>query len=531
MEGASNLTAIAIVVLTALGGGMLMIRFRQPALVGYLLAGVVLGPTGFALVGDHGEIATLAELGVLLLLFVVGMELDVRTLKPAWRLALAAVAMQTAASIVVMLAVSDLLGLPPALSILLGFVVALSSTAVSVRLMEEIGVLRKRVGRVTLAVLIAQDLAFLPMMITVAHMDGSGFGFGAVLQIVLGVALLALLVRMLIERRNLQLPFAHIVVGSRDLSPLTGLVYCFGAGALLGLLGLSAAYGAFLAGLVIGNSAQRRQMLAAVRPIENILVMVFFLSIGLLVDLGFIWDNLGTVLLLLLVVTLFKSALNIAVLRAVGETWPRAFLGGVLISQLGEFAFVLTATGLAVGAIDADGGRLVIAVTVLSLALSPLWLAAARRLELATTGRMQSFTEVIDMAYGDDVARLASIGARMVPLMRRAGSWRPTGSWRVGWRRRVGRRAATPAMVSDSETLDRIGEQVRDAAQSAPTVEILPPLGAAGAADAADAENEDDRDTDITDITDVTGDTHDTDITGNTDDTGPAGSGGGGKDA
>ena len=118
MEGASNLTAIAIVVLTALGGGMLMIRFRQPALVGYLLAGVVLGPTGFALVGDHGEIATLAELGVLLLLFVVGMELDVRTLKPAWRLALAAVAMQTAASIVVMLAVSYLLGLPPALSIL-----------------------------------------------------------------------------------------------------------------------------------------------------------------------------------------------------------------------------------------------------------------------------------------------------------------------------------------------------------------------------------------------------------------------------
>ena len=233
MEGGSDLTAIAIVVLTALGCGMLMARFRQPALVGYLLAGVVLGPTGLALVGNHGEIATLAELGVLLLLFVVGMELDVRTLRPAWRMALAAVAMQTAASLVVMLAVSFLLDLPLALSILLGFVVALSSTAVSVKLMEEIGVLRKRVGRITVAVLIAQDLAFLPMMMIVAHMDGGGFGVGALFQIVLGVALLAILVRVLIERRNLQLPFARIVVGSKDLSPLAGLVYCFGAGALL----------------------------------------------------------------------------------------------------------------------------------------------------------------------------------------------------------------------------------------------------------------------------------------------------------
>ncbi len=467
MEGGSDLTAIAIVVLTALGCGMLMARFRQPALVGYLLAGVVLGPTGLALVGNHGEIATLAELGVLLLLFVVGMELDVRTLRPAWRMALAAVAMQTAASLVVMLAVSFLLDLPLALSILLGFVVALSSTAVSVKLMEDTGTLRKRVGRITVAVLIAQDLAFLPMMMIVAHMDGGGFGFGALFQIVLGVALLAILVRVLIVRRNLQLPFARIVVGRVDLSPLTGLVYCFGAGALLGLLGLSAAYGAFLAGLVIGNSAQRRQMLNAVRPIESILVMVFFLSIGLLVDLGFIWRNLGTVLLLLVVVTLFKSALNIAVLRAIGETWPRAFLGGVLMAQLGEFAFVLTATALAVGAIDADGGRLVVAVTVLSLALSPLWLAAARRLESVAARRIQTFAEVIDTAYGADFARVGAFGARIVAPMRRAAAWRP----------------GARAIPSDAETLARIGEQVRDAARPEQRVEILPPMREADADD------------------------------------------------
>ena len=140
----------------------------------------------------------------------------------------------------------------------------------------------------------------------------------------------------------------------------------------MGAIGLSPAYGAFLAGLAIGNSAEREPMLAVVRPIQSVMLMVFFLSIGLLRDLQFVWDNLGTVLFLFLIVTLFKSALNIAIFRLLRESWQRSFMSGVLISQLGEFSFLLAASATAVAAISPEESKLIISVTVLKSRPQPV---------------------------------------------------------------------------------------------------------------------------------------------------------------
>lgn len=412
MEHATDLTGLAYVVLTALACGMLFAHFRQPPLVGYLLAGVLLGPTGFEVVQSEGMIKGFAELGVLMLLFIVGMELSVRTLKYTWRLALPAVAMQTCASLLVMFAASSLLGISNSSAILLGFVVALSSTAVAVKLLEEIGALRARVGRITVAVLIAQDLAFLPMLLIVENLGAGGFDMAAATQIGVSALLLYGLVRLLLKQGRQHLPFYKIIVGHVDLSPLAGLVYCFGAGALMGAIGLSPAYGAFLAGLAIGNSAEREPMLAVVRPIQSVMLMVFFLSIGLLLDLQFVWDNLGTVLFLFLIVTLFKSALNIAIFRLLRESWQRSFMSGVLISQLGEFSFLLAASATAVAAISPEESKLIISVTVLSLALSPFWLSTARRLQRIAERRLTTLKLVFDATF---------VGERL--LARRSSRW------------------------------------------------------------------------------------------------------------
>lgn len=412
MEHAAELTGFAVVALSALIGGMVMARFRQPPMVGYIMAGVALGPSGLGVVENRAHVATLAELGILLLLFLIGMELSVRAFLAYIRLALTAVALQVAASVLVILACSQLLGFSLSLSILLGFVVALSSTAVAIKMMEEIGELRTRVGRIAVAVLIAQDLAFLPMLLIVQNLGAGEIGFAAVARIAFAVGLLGALMWALNRRRRINLPFARIVIGHADLSPLTGLVYCFGAGAFFGFLGLSPAYGAFLAGLVVGKSAQREQMITSVRPIQSILVMVFFLSIGLLIDLGYIADNIGTVLALLLVVTLFKTALNVGILRFLGEQWQRAFLQGVLISQLGEFLFLLAAVGFAAGAIGEEDLRLVISVTALSLVLSPFWLVTARRVHnIART--VSSLREILDAAYGEEAAAMREGSSRI----------------------------------------------------------------------------------------------------------------------
>lgn len=448
MEHATNLTGLAFVVLTALACGMLLAHFRQPPLVGYLLAGVLLGPTGFQVVESQGLIAGFAELGVLMLLFIVGMELSVRTLQYTWRIALPAVALQTAGSLLAIFAVAWFLDISTSTAILLGLVIALSSTAVAIKMLEDVGALRTRVGRVTVAVLIAQDLAFLPMLLVVENLGVSEFTLKSVLQIVASVVLLYALVRILLSHGRRHLPFYKLIIGHVDLSPLAGLVYCFGAGAIVGAMGLSPAYGAFLAGLAIGNSAERQPMLDVVRPIQSVMLMVFFLSIGLLIDLVYIWNNIGTVIVLFLIVTLFKSALNVLILRFLKETWTRAFQAGIIMSQLGEFSFLLAAAGLAVAAISPEESKLIISVTVLSLGLSPFWFATARRLQHLMERPLGSAKQVFTATFVGERAFVRRVTRRIAILASTVWAFVKKATSRL----RPRRKKAAPASAGEPAT-------------------------------------------------------------------------------
>jgi CPA2 family monovalent cation:H+ antiporter-2 len=400
-----QLTGLAIVALAALICGMAMQRFKQPAVAGYILAGVILGPSSVSLVQDRETIQALAELGVLMLLFLIGMELSLRGARAVWKIALATTAVQIAVGLLAMLGLGLLLDWSLPRIVLLGFVVALSSTAVAIKMLQEIGELRTRIGQVVVGVLIAQDLAVVPMMLVVGSFGkAGGIGFEAIIKVALSIAFLGFLIVYLSGRQRIRLPFARLVGSSVDLTPLAGLAFCFGAAAVSGLLGLSAAYGAFLAGLVIGNSTSRRVMIHYTAPIQSVLLMVFFLSIGLLIDLQYIWDNLATVLVVVAFITLFKTALNVAVLGMLGETWPRAFQSGVLLAQIGEFSFVLAALGLSVGSVSPENYRLIVAVTVLSLIVSPLWLEIARRLHRIGLTGVTSPRELLRLTFGRETA-------------------------------------------------------------------------------------------------------------------------------
>ena len=388
MPGHHTLTFVALVAVVALICGIALTRLRQPAIVGYIVAGVVLGPSGFGLVEDRAQINALAELGVLMLLFLIGMELNLRALKPVWRIAALGATLQVVVSLAVMLLLSRVLGWPLGLAVLLGFVVAISSTAVAIKMLDDIGELRSPVGRIAVAVLVAQDLAVVPMMLALNAMaPGAGFDAASLLPMAAAVGFLVPFVWYLSSHQGIRVPLSRWVVRDNDLRPLAALAYCFAAATASGLVGLSPAYGAFLAGLLIGNSVDRRVMMRATHPIQSVLLMVFFLSIGLLIDLDYIWEHLGSVIVLLLVITLGKTAMNIGVLRLLGEPWPRAFLVGVVLGQVGEFSFVLAALGLSNGLIGGDDYRLVVAVIALSLMVGPLWLDVTRRLHaLAATG-------------------------------------------------------------------------------------------------------------------------------------------------
>ena len=420
-EAASDLTGLAIIALAALACGMAMQRLRQPPVLGYILAGAILGPAGLGVTENREFIQLLAELGVLMLLFLIGMELSLRSVREVWRLAVAVTAAQIAFGMMAMAAFGLVLDWPLPLTLLLGFVVAISSTAVAIKMLEELGELRSRTGQITIAILVVQDLAVVPMMLIVGSFGGAdggadgGGGGGAVevtIKVVLSVAFLALLVFYLLRRERLRLPFARAVGRNQDLIPLAGLAFCFGAAAVSGLLGLSAAYGAFLAGLVIGNSTSRRVMIHHTGPIQAVLLMVFFLSIGLLLDFAYIWNNLGIVISIVFFVAVLKTALNVVFIRVMGQPWPRAFLSGALLAQLGEFSFVLAALGLSAGAIDDASHRLIVAVTVLSLLVSPFWLGTARRLHGVMLLGITSGRETLRLTFGPEALVLARSSAR-----------------------------------------------------------------------------------------------------------------------
>jgi CPA2 family monovalent cation:H+ antiporter-2 len=400
MHGAHELTGMALTALAALAFGLAMTRLKQPAVVGYILAGVALGPSALALVTERESIALLAELGVLMLLFLVGMELSVSTFKAVWRIAAITTGTQILISVLATYALSFIFDWPIGLAVLLGFMFAVSSTAVAIKMLEDVGEANTNVGRITIGILIAQDLAVVPMMLTLDAMAGAGVSMLGIGRIVLSLAVLGGLIWFLGRRGSLTLPLASWIEQRRELLPLAGLSFCFAAAALTGLIGMSPAYGAFLAGMVIGNSRHREKLLHQIEPIQSILLMVFFLSVGLLLDLAYIWDNLGMVLLVLVVATVAKTGLNIAILSALREPWTRAFLTGALLAQIGEFSFLLAAVGLSAGLITTEDHPLLVAITVLSLAASPFWLALARRLHSMALLGITSGREIMRILSG-----------------------------------------------------------------------------------------------------------------------------------
>ena len=432
MPAYEELIPIAVVAVVALLCGLVLARLRQPAVVGYIVAGVVLGPSGLGLVANEAEIGLFAEIGVLLLLFVIGMELSLRSFRRIWKIAVATTGLQILGTLIIMLLVGQVMNWPLPAALMLAFVVALSSTAVAIKMLEDIGELRTRTGRIAVGILIAQDLAVVPMILVLNTIAVGRFDVLAIGRIVISVALLIALILFLSRRRRVNLPLPANLGNQRDIMPVLGLVCCLGAAALSGLFGLSPAYGAFLAGLTIGNSNLRAGMAESVMPIQSVLMMVFFLSVGLLIDLPLVWANLGVVLVMLLVVTVLKTLLNIGILKVLRLPWAQALLTGVILAQVGEFTFVIAGVGLRLDIVGFDDFRLVVTVTALSLAISPIWMATARRLHEVVAYRQASINRILRFAFGREANWVSTraIGAgrgvrQVLTRRRRAPAPRP----------------------------------------------------------------------------------------------------------
>ena len=416
MEEHLSLAPIALLLIGTVLGGLLLAGLRQPPLVGYIIAGAVFGPSGLGLIADRTIIDTFAELGVLVLLFVVGTHLSLRAFKNIYRTAIGAALIQVVVSVSLMLLLAQLFGWQYQRAIFYGFVLALSSTAVGIKILEDIGELRTETGRCAVGVLIAQDLAVVPMLIIIVGLSSeAGVDLGALLlKLAVAVAALVALIWWLSRRQRAHLPFRNLLVRYADLAPVAALALCVIGAAVSNALELSASLGAFLAGLYVGNTTERALMVRAMEPIQSLLVMMFFLSIGLLVDLKFVSTHLGTVLLLIGFVFLLNSVINVLALRAVGEGWRVAVLAGFALAQIGEFAFVLSQTAVSNRLIGEEAQRVVVAVIAMTMIMSPLWLELARRLHALRVAPSEDLASLVARMWRDEERLLRVRSGRAV---------------------------------------------------------------------------------------------------------------------
>lgn len=409
-----GLISIAIVVAVAALLGLGFLRLRQPPLVGFILAGVALGPTGFGFISSSGNVTLLAEMGVVVLLFFIGMELSIKAFVLSLRQSVLVAGGQVVAAIAAAGLIPLLTGASLAEGLILGFVIAMSSTVVAMKMLEDMGELRSETGRIAVGVLIAQDIAVVPMLILVSSLGGEDLHVPTIIvKMVVAIAILAALLWWFGHWGKLKIPFSAEMEDKVEILALGALAVCFGAAAISGLAGMSPAYGAFLSGIVIGNSTLRSRVIPVIEPIQSVLLVVFFLSIGLLIDLDFIGANLWSVLLGALLVIAAKTALNIFLLRKTGSSPQIALVAGLSMAQIGEFSFVLAAAGLGAGVLRFETYKVAIAVTALSLLVSPLWVSMMHRLENIASEHLQTYREAFAVAYARELSELSKRGAAL----------------------------------------------------------------------------------------------------------------------
>ncbi len=399
---------LTIILTLAAVSGILTGKLKQPIMIGYIIAGVLIGPSCFGLIASQEQVHFYSELGILLLLFVIGMELNIKSFLKMWRIPTLFTVIQVIGSSILAVLLSHVFGFSVYVSLLTAFFTCLSSTAAIVKVLEYLGESKTDVGHITIGILVSQDIVVVPMMLIIKEC-GKPLGISIVLELAFAIGLVVFMLKYLGKKEQIKLPINHIVP-NQELVPVITLASVFIAATLVTLFGLSEAYGAFLAGLFIGNTQARQNVLNSIKPIQNVLLMVFFLSVGLMFDMKFLLQNWFIVLISLILVTAWKIFFNSIILRMFSIELAKATSIGIILAQLGEFSLVLATVATQSGIIGTYGQKLIVCITALSLSISPLFITLSKKtrnlsfigdnspnsiLKVIFSGRFSKFVEIL----------------------------------------------------------------------------------------------------------------------------------------
>ncbi len=381
---------LIIVLAAAIAGGMLARLLRLPIILGYLAAGIVVGPYVLKWVHDTETIHTLAEIGVILLLFTLGLEFSLSELKRIGKVAILGGIAQILLTAAVGLALGKLLGWAMLEAIFFGFLIALSSTMIVLKTLMERGELNSGHGRVMIGILLVQDLSLVPLMIILPAMGGGGWELWLSLGIAMLKAVLFIGVMLVLGIWGLPWLLRRVAGGrSRELFLLTVVTLCLVAALGAYFFGLSAAVGAFIAGLLISQSAFARQALADIVPLRDTFGALFFVSLGMLAAPGFVVEHPTTVVVVVIAIMVIKFIICFLIPWLFSYSFKTALFTGMGLLQIGEFSFVLAGMGLETGIISPYLYSLTLTSAIITMLLTPFALSFASFLYRGLSQRMR----------------------------------------------------------------------------------------------------------------------------------------------
>jgi CPA2 family monovalent cation:H+ antiporter-2 len=360
---------------------LLFQKIKVPSILGFLLAGIIAGPHAFNLISSSHEVELLSEIGIIFLLFVIGIELSVKELISMKNTVLIGGGLQVGGTILFTAIIAYLLGLPLNSAIFLGFLFSLSSTAIVLKLIQERGEITAPHGRVALGILIFQDIIVVPMMLLTPILAGDGGDIvSTVLFLILKIigvgAVIYLLARYIVPRI-----FSMVVkTKSKELFILTTVVFCFAIAWLTSSVGLSLALGAFFAGLIISESEYSHQATVNVLPFREIFISFFFISVGTLLNLEFFIQNILVILALVIGVVLLKMLVVGATVLLLKYPPRTIFLSLFSLFQVGEFSLLLSGVGLDNNIIPDSIYQYFLAISIITMGLTPFLIAAAPKI-------------------------------------------------------------------------------------------------------------------------------------------------------
>lgn len=371
-----------IIIIFGLSVAVLFIchQLRVPTIVGFLLTGILAGPYGLGLIKGTHEVETLAEIGVVLLLFTIGIEFSLQRLLQIRKSVLLGGSIQVLLTVLVTFVIANQLGQPIGKSIFLGFLISLSSTAIVLKLLQGRAEVDSPHGRTTLGILIFQDVIIVPMILISPLLAGTTDNpvESVIVLAVKGIGIIGLVIasaKWIVPQVLYQIARTR----SQELFLLSIVVICLAVAWITSSAGLSLALGAFLAGLIVSESEYSHQALGNILPFRDVFTTFFFVSIGMLLDIGFLFRHPATIMLIALSVLVLKSIIAGFAAVLLGLPLRTSILVGLALGQVGEFSFILSRTGIEHGLLTGNIYQMFLAFSVLTMAATPFIITVAPR--------------------------------------------------------------------------------------------------------------------------------------------------------